>query len=85
MTSSADEPVFTRRDLLRFNGEPGRRSYIACGGIVYDVTDCPKWRTGLHESQHFPGQDLTSELPEAPHGSEVFTRPCAKRVGRYVP
>ena len=83
MTSPPDDPVFTRRDLLRFNGERGRRSYIACGGVVYDVTDCPKWRTGIHESQHFPGQDLTGELPDAPHKSEVFSRPCVKRVGRF--
>lgn len=56
--------------------------YVACRGVVYDVTECPKWRTGMHEALHFPGLDLTSELPEAPHGDEVFSRPCVKRVGR---
>lgn len=58
--------------------------YIACAGIVYDVTDCPKWRTGLHEELHFAGQDLTSELPDAPHELEVFRHPCVKRIGRLI-
>jgi predicted heme/steroid binding protein len=53
--------------------------------VVYDVSDCPKWRTGLHEALHFAGFDLTSELPEAPHGREVFTRPCVRRVGVLAP
>jgi len=57
--------------------------YVAYQGIVYDVTDCPKWRRGLHEGQHFPGQDLTTELEhEAPHAEEVFNHPCVKVVGR---
>ncbi len=55
--------------------------YIACQGIVYDVTDCPKWRSGLHEQLHFAAQDLSSELADAPHAEEVFSRPCVRRVG----
>ena len=66
------------------DGSPGRPAYVACGGVVYDVSDCPKWRTGFHEQLHFAGQDLTSELPDAPHASEVFDRPCVKRVGILV-
>ena len=73
--------TFTEQELKRYNGERGERAYVAYQGVVYDVGDCPKWRTGLHEDLHFPGFDLTSELPEAPHGREVFTRPCVKRVG----
>jgi predicted heme/steroid binding protein len=68
--------------LRRNNGERGTRKYIAYRGIVYDVTDCPKWRSELHEQLHFPGQDLTSELPEAPHEEEVFRRACVKAIGR---
>ena len=69
--------------LRLFNGEDEERIYVAYQGIVYDVTECPKWRRGLHEGQHFPGQDLTTELEqEAPHAEEVFNHPCVKVIGR---
>jgi predicted heme/steroid binding protein len=74
--------IVTSLELRRNNGERGARKLIAFGGIVYDVTDCPKWRTEMHEQLHFPGQDLTTELPDAPHHEEVFSRPCVKVVGR---
>jgi predicted heme/steroid binding protein len=77
------ERVFTARELQRYDGEDGPM-YIAYEGVVYDVSDCPRWRTGLHERLHFPGQDLTGELGDAPHGMEVFSRPCLKRVGRLI-
>ena len=69
-------------ELRRQNGERGTRKFIAYLGLVYDVTDCPKWRLDLHENLHFPGQDLTSELTDAPHKEDVFARPCVKLVGR---
>jgi predicted heme/steroid binding protein len=78
-----DEPTFTERSLHRYDGEDGPM-YIAFQGVVYDVTDCPHWRRGIHQDQHFPGQDLTGELPQAPHGPEVFAHPCARRVGILV-
>jgi predicted heme/steroid binding protein len=74
--------IVTQIELRCGTGERGTRKLIAFSGIVYDVTDCPKWRTDLHEQLHFPGQDLTSELPDAPHEQEVFLRPCVKVVGR---
>jgi predicted heme/steroid binding protein len=80
---TADHPV-TQRELQRQTGERGTRCFVAFDGVVYDVTDCPKWRTGMHEQLHFAGQDLTSELPEAPHAAEVFERPCVRRVGPLV-
>jgi predicted heme/steroid binding protein len=57
---------------------------VAFAGVVYDVSDCPKWRTGFHEQLHFAGQDLTGELPDAPHTADVFQRPCVKRVGLLI-
>ncbi len=69
-------------ELRRNTGERGTRKFIAYDGIVYDVTDCPKWRDDMHENLHFPGQDLSSELEEAPHAKDVFMRPCIKIVGK---
>ena len=75
------EREFTQQQLRAYNGERGYPKYIAYGGVVYDVTDCPKWRRSLHENLHWPGQDLTPELADAPHGADVFEHPCCKRVG----
>jgi predicted heme/steroid binding protein len=79
-----DERRYTELELRRSNGERGNPKLVAYNGIVYDVSSCPKWRTEMHEQLHFPGQDLTSELPDAPHGPEVFARPCVRRVGRLA-
>jgi len=76
------ERSITDLELRRKNGDDDSPKWIAYEGIVYDVTDCPRWQKELHERLHFPGQDLTSELPEAPHKADVFTRPCVKVVGR---
>lgn len=83
-SSGMDIPdrVISLAELRRNNGDAGARKFVACDGIVYDVTDCPRWRRDLHEQLHFPGQDLTSELSDAPHKAEVFRRPCVMIVGR---
>ena len=78
------DKIISIMELRRNNGERGTRKYIAHNGIVYDVTDCPKWRSDLHEFLHFPGQDLTSELPDAPHKEEVFRHHCVIIVGRLA-
>lgn len=80
---SSEEVLLTERELRRFDGENGTL-YVAYQGIIYDVTGCPKWRTGLHEGLHFPGQDLSGEMVDAPHSADVFQRPCIKRVGRLI-
>lgn len=77
--------IISLQELKRGTGGRGTRKLIAFNGIVYDVTDCPKWRLDLHENLHFPGQDLTSELPEAPHQEEVFKHDCVKIIGRLEP
>jgi len=79
---SVEDRIVTEAELRRSTGERGTRKLIAYKGTVYDVSDCPKWRTDLHEQLHFPGQDLTGELLEAPHREEVFSRPCVKVVGQ---
>jgi len=74
--------LITSMELNRNTGERGTRLWIALNGLVYDVTDCPKWKTGLHEGLHFAGQDLTGEFPEAPHQEEVFRHECALLLGK---
>ena len=71
-------------ELRKNTGERSTRKWIAFQGIVYDVTDCPRWSKDLHEWLHFPGQDLSTELNDAPHTEKVLTRPCVKVVGRLI-
>jgi predicted heme/steroid binding protein len=82
--AAGGERIFTERQLRYYTGERGYPMYVAYQGIVYDVTHCPKWRLGLHERLHWPGQDLTGELADAPHTASVFTHACVKRVGRLA-
>ena len=76
------DKVVSLPELKRNTGERDTRMWIAHNGIVYDVTDCPKWRTGMHEFLHFPGQDLTDEIPDAPHKEEVFLHNCVTIIGK---
>ena len=71
----------TELELRRHDGETETRKWVAFENIVYDVTDCPRWKKELHENLHYPGLDLTTELPEAPHEEDVFTRPCVIVIG----
>jgi predicted heme/steroid binding protein len=75
------ERIVTLAELRRNNGDFGLPKFIAFEGVVYDVSDCPRWRSDMHEQLHFPGQDLTSEMPESPHQAEVFLHACVKVVG----
>jgi predicted heme/steroid binding protein len=77
------DKTFTLAELRRYDGENGP-IYIAFQGIVYDLSDCPNWRSGIHRGLHFPAQDLTGEICEAPHKSEVFNHPCIRKVGCLV-
>lgn len=79
------ERIITEIELKQNNGERGRPKYIAHNGIVYDVSNCPRWQREMHGGMHFPGQDLTGEIEDAPHGEDVFTRPCVKIVGKLQP
>jgi predicted heme/steroid binding protein len=54
------DKFFSELELRIYNGEDHAHMYVAYKGIAYDVTNCPKWRSGLHELIHFPGQDLSN-------------------------
>ena len=69
----SDLPVVTRPQLALRNGQDKPQIWIAYKGTVYDVTASRMWRDGKHY-EHWAGQDLTDELPDAPHTDEVFSR-----------
>lgn len=55
-------PVFNRETLSEFDGRNGRRAYIAIDGVVYDVTNSPRWPNGNHNGFQ-AGQDLSRQIP----------------------
>jgi predicted heme/steroid binding protein len=80
-----DQPFelrLTELELRQYDGERGRPAYIAFGGVVYDVSDAPHWRGGMHREMHYAGLDLTRSLRKAPHDASVFQR--VRRVGVLV-
>ena len=64
----------TRRELSRYNGKNGVPAFVACEGVVYDVTGSFLWPNGKHQAFHAAGADLTASLHEAPHGGDVLTQ-----------
>ena len=84
MSDLSLERTFTGRELQKYDGTRGQRVYIAYDGIVYDVTEAALWRTGQHQDMHFSGVDLTRSLRKAPHGTEVFSRPGIRPIGRLI-
>ena len=46
---------------------------MAFDGKIYDMTKSKLWRNGKHY-EHWAGQDLTSELVDAPHSAQVFEK-----------
>lgn len=76
---TSELPSITRTQLSLRNGQDKPQVWIAYKGIVYDVSGSRLWREGKHY-EHWAGQDLTHELPDAPHTDEVFARFTA--IGR---
>lgn len=63
----------TKNQLALYNGQDKPEIYIAFKGLVYDVSSSKLWRNGRHY-EHWAGQDLTGELPDAPHNANVFDK-----------
>jgi len=63
----------TKSQLALRNGQDREEIWVAYKGLVYDVSKSRLWKSGKHY-EHWAGQDLTDELPDAPHTSSVFER-----------
>lgn len=62
---------YTVSQLALRNGTEKEEIWIAYQGTIYDVTQSKLWGDGKHY-EHWAGQDLTDELPDAPHDTRVF-------------
>lgn len=65
-------PIMTLDELSKFNGEADSKAYVAYKGIIYDITDHPKWDGGKHNG-NTAGTDLTNEISKSPHGDSKFS------------
>ncbi len=65
--------TYSRAQLALRNGSDREEIWVAYQGIIYDVTLSRLWRDGKHY-EHWAGQDLTDELPDAPHTEKVFEK-----------
>lgn len=69
---------YTLPQLALRNGQDRDEIWIAYQGKIYDASPSRLWRDGKHY-EHWAGQDLTDELPDAPHTAKVFER--LKQIG----
>jgi len=65
--------TYTQAELAQRNGQDREEIWIAYRGFIYDVSASRLWRKGMHY-EHWAGQDLTDELPDAPHTEKVFEK-----------
>lgn len=66
--------TISREQLEENDGQGGRHAYVACNGMVYDVTESQRWVVGGHMGLHDAGKDLSRMINFAPHGREVLER-----------
>lgn len=64
---------YTTSQLALRNGQDREEVWVAYKGVIYDVTKSRLWKDGKHY-EHWAGQDLTDELPDAPHTDSVFKK-----------
>jgi len=66
-------PVYTKSQLALRNGTDREEIWCAYKGKIYELNKSRLWRGGKHY-EHWAGQDLTSEMADAPHLETVFDK-----------
>lgn len=62
----------TLDQLKQYDGKNGNPAYIAVDGVLYDVTNHSRWKSGSHEG-YSAGKDLTDAIMgKSPHGISVL-------------
>jgi predicted heme/steroid binding protein len=69
----SESKEYTRAQLALRNGQDKEEVWCAFRGIIYDLSGSGMWKYGRHY-EHWAGQDLTTELPDAPHSESVFLK-----------
>lgn len=64
---------YSKFQLALRNGQDRPEIWIAYRGFIYDVSESRLWKRGQHY-EHWAGQDLTTELKDAPHTESVFEK-----------
>lgn len=72
---------YTKSQLALRNGQDREEIWVAFDNNIYDVSASKLWRKGQHY-EHWAGQDLTPELKDAPHTSNVFDK--FKVIGKLI-
>ncbi len=78
---SSQLPYYSKEQLALRNGQDRKEIWIAYRGLIYDVSSSRLWRKGIHY-EHWAGQDLTMEFPDAPHTEKVFDK--FKAIGKLI-
>ncbi|NCA97974.1 MAG: hypothetical protein EOM08_01090 [Clostridia bacterium] len=78
-TAASSIQAFTLEELASFDGQDGRKAYIAVDGIVYDVTLLAEWGNKMHAGRFSAGKNYSEEIKNAPHGLDKLLK--AVQVG----
>lgn len=73
MDSETEIVYYSKGQLALRNGQDRKEIWVAYHGVIYDVSTSRLWHAGKHY-EHWAGQDLTTELGDAPHNDQVFLR-----------
>ncbi|HAT54688.1 MAG TPA: cytochrome B5 [Lactobacillus sp.] len=61
----------TADELKQFDGQDGRKAYVAVDGTIYDLSGVDAWQGGQHHGLT-AGKDLTEMIKKSPHGKKVL-------------
>nr|WP_152537783.1 cytochrome b5 domain-containing protein [Agrilactobacillus composti] len=67
------DKTFTKTELAQYDGQDGRKKYVAIDGVVYDLTGFKAWASNNHHGNH-PGQDLSEQIMKSPHKKNVLSK-----------
>lgn len=79
---SSGLPTFTAAELAKYDGKNGNPAYVAVNGVVYDVSNVPEWKNGIHQGRFQAGQDLSEAIKQSPHGTSKLD--MVPVVGTYI-